>query len=130
MGEEDSIYLSTQDLLNHLSSTGGEHLNYVVLDDKVVLAKVNANGNRIKGHRKVADWALSKHALLSGRQKVYCSGELWYDRVKKCFIINNDSGTYEPSLERARVAVELINKIFDTKRFGSSFKVAEELHNE
>jgi hypothetical protein len=121
MGDMDTIYLNTRDLFSHLKSTKGEHLNYVVMDDKLVLARVNANGNAEEAHRKAADWALSKHALLSGRAEVYCSGELWYDKEQESFVIDNNSGTYMPSQEHVNVAAALANRIFKT----DAFKVAE-----
>lgn len=124
IGDADELVLNTQDLFAHLKSTKGAHLNYVLLDDKVVFAKVRANGDSDEGHKKAADWALSKHALLSNREEVYSSGELWYDDVEKCFMLNNDSGTYKPSLTRVALVAELVNIIFDTKRFGSEFRVA------
>ncbi len=117
LGQVDEINLHTQDLFNLLKFTDGERFNYVVLDNKVVLARVHANADCNEAHRKVADWALSKHALLAGRQGVYCSGELWYDKRISCFMLNNDSGTYEPSLKRVEVVVALANNIFDSQRF-------------
>jgi len=124
MGPVNNLNLNTQDLFDHLKSTNGGRLNYVVLDGKVVLSKVHANGTRNETHRKVADWALSKHALLAGREEVYCSGELWYDKDKKRFMINNDSGTYEPSSKRVKIAANLVNNIFNTQQFGNIFEVA------
>ncbi|MEX1012077.1 MAG: hypothetical protein WDZ27_00095 [Waddliaceae bacterium] len=117
MGRVDALNLHTQDLFNLLKSTNGERFNYALLDDKVVLARAQANTKSEETHRKVADWALSKHALLAGRQAVYCSGELWYDNTQNCFMFNNDSGTYEPGFERVEVVVKLANNIFSTQRF-------------
>lgn len=124
MGHMDTLYLNTQDLFNHLKSTQGERLNYVILEDKVVLARVNANINREEAHRRLADWALSKHALLAGREAVYCSGELWYDKAKQRFMANKDSGTYMPGENHIKVAVDLINRIFESNRYGNIFEVA------
>lgn len=123
MGSTDTLYLETQDLFNHLKSTNGERLNYVVLGDKVVLAKVKASEVQ-EGARKIADWALSKHALIAGRESVHCSGELWYDKEKGRFMVNKDSGTYMPDSARLKKAVDLINTIFETK-LGSAFAAAE-----
>lgn len=127
MGQQDTLYLNTQDLFSHLKSTRGERLNYVILENKVVFAKVNANANKehAKTHQKVADWAFSKHALLAGREEVYCSGELWYDQVQDRFMINGDSGTYMPSEDHVRVAAELANKIFKSDQYDNTFEVAE-----
>ncbi|MFI0435662.1 MAG: hypothetical protein ACH350_08075 [Parachlamydiaceae bacterium] len=124
MGRVDAIHLHTQDIFKHLKSTKGAHLNYVLLDDKIVLARVNANGDKKQIHRKGADWALSKHALLSGRKEVYCSGEIWYDETKKCFIMNDDSGTYQPTAKRVELAAELANRFFEAKKFQHVFQAA------
>lgn len=121
MGSTDTLYLDMNDLFNHLKSTNGEKLNYVVLGDKVVLAKVKANEVQ-EGARKLADWALSKHALIAGRKSVYCSGELWYEKSKDRFMANKDSGTYMPDDERLKIAVDLINGIFETKQAGNAFE--------
>ncbi|MFN4173941.1 MAG: hypothetical protein ACK4HV_02410, partial [Parachlamydiaceae bacterium] len=123
MGSIDTLYLDTNDLFNHLKSTDGEKLNYVILGDKVVLAKVKANEVQ-EGARKLADWALSKHALIAGRKAVYCSGELWYEKSKGRFMANKDSGTYMPDDERLKIAVDLINRIFETKQSGNAFEAA------
>lgn len=122
MGRVDVIHLHTQDIFKHLKSTKGARLNYVLLDNKVVLARVHANNNSKETHRKVADWALSKHALIANRQEVYCSGEMWYDEVKKRFMMNRDSGTYIPNQEQLKVTVELANKIFDAQKFDHLFE--------
>ncbi|MDR3625065.1 MAG: hypothetical protein P4L16_08020 [Chlamydiales bacterium] len=126
MGREDTIYLHTQDIFKHLKSTNGERLNYVLLDDKMVIARVNANGTASEKHRKVADWALSKHALLAGRQDVYCSGEMWYDKEKNRFMMNYDSGTYSPTIERVKEVANLANRIFDAAKFDNSFEAVAE----
>lgn len=120
MGHTDTLHLNTHDLFNHLKSTQEECLNYVLLEDKVVLAKVNANAQNEEVHRKLADWVLSKHALLAERKAVYCSGELWYDEAKQRFMVNTESGTYQPTEKHGIAAVELINTIF-----GNFFAVAE-----
>lgn len=120
MGRVDEIHLCAQGIFQHLKSTKGARLNYVLLDDKVVLARVQANGNAKEAHKKVADWALSKHALLSGRQDVYCSGEMWYDEATDRYMMNHDSGTYKPSPEHVKVAAQLANKFF-----GNSFEAVQ-----
>lgn len=122
MGRVDEIHLHTQDLFKHLKSTEGAHLNYVLLDDKIVLARVKANDESDETHRKISDWALSKHALLAGREEVYCSGEIWYDKAKNRFMMNHDSGTYKPSQERVEVVAELANEIFDAHNFDNIFE--------
>lgn len=121
MGREDTIYLHTQDIFKHLRSTAGERFNYVLLDDKIVIARIQANSNQTGKHRKIADWALSKHALLSNREDVYCSGEMWYDEEKKQFMMNDDSGTYKPTVDRVKKTADLINRLFDSEKFGHSF---------
>lgn len=127
MGREDIIYLHTQDIFKHLKSTNGNRLNYVLLDDKIVFAKVNANSAASRKHRKFADWALSKHALLAGRHDVYCSGEMWYDKDKNRFMMNHDSGTYVPTVERVKEVVKLANLIFDAEKFDNIFQAAVEI---
>lgn len=125
MGREDIIHLRTQDIFKHLKSTKGERLNYVLLDDKMVIAKVNPNGAASGTHRQIADWALSKHALLAGRQDVHCAGEVWYDSDTNRFMLNYDSGTYVPNRERVVVVATLANRIFDSTRLGSTFEVVQ-----
>lgn len=127
MGYADTLYLNTQDLFAHLKSTDGEHLNYVILEDKVIVARVKANGEAKDAHRKAADWALSKHALLAGRKDVLCSGEMWYDQNKQRFVLNSDSGTYTPSDEHVKVSVALANQIFATT-FGNAFEFVQTEH--
>lgn len=117
MGRRDTLFLDTRDLFNHLKSTNGERLNYVVIDNKVVLAKVHSNGDRKGTHRKLADWALSKHALLAKRSEVNCSGEMWYDQEQDCFMVNRDSGTYMPSESHLKAFATLANNIFKSNMF-------------
>ncbi|MCE5295198.1 MAG: hypothetical protein LLF94_11385 [Chlamydiales bacterium] len=124
MGRSDVIHLHTKDIFKHLESTKGVHLNYVVLDDKLVLARVVSTANSDEAYKNAADWALSKHALLAGRQKAYCSGELWYDAAEECYKINGDSGTYTPDSARVTLVVDLANKIFNTEGKKKTFKVA------
>lgn len=111
MGHADVAHLSTQGIFQHLKSMNGERLNYALLDNKLVVSKVHANGDGSAIHEKAADWALSKHALLANREEVYCSGEIWYDEAKDRFVMNDDSGTYLPSFERLQVVVNLANAI-------------------
>ena len=124
MGREDKIDLYTQDLFKHLQSTRGERLNYTLLDDKIILARVHANGDEATSHRKIADWALSKHALLANRQDVYCSGEIWHDQDKQCFMMNGDSGTYKPDFTHIEKTVALANEIFKTNSADNFFQIA------
>lgn len=125
MGNADVVHLSTLGIFQHLKSMQGERLNYVLLEDKLVVAKVHANGSNDGAHEKAADWALSKHALLAGREDVYCSGEIWYDEAKERFMMNGDSGTYTPSFERVQVVVTLANNIL-----GDAFEAVQEGHEE
>lgn len=124
MGKADTLHLNTQDLFEHLKSTNGERLNYVILEDKVILARVKVNGESNEAHLKAADWALSKHALLARRQGVLCSGEMWYDESDERFKMNSDSGTYKPTEDHVHVAVDLANEIFSTSS-GDAFEFAE-----
>ena len=125
MGRQDTMNLHTQDIFKHLMSTKGAHLNFVLLPDRMVIARVNANEGSDEAQRKGADWALSKHALLSGREEVFCAGEMWYDSVRNRFMMNADSGTYKPTQERVELTVRLANEILDTARFGIEFEAAE-----
>ncbi len=124
-GREDRLQVHTKDLFKHLKATKGARLNYALLDDKIVLAKVHVNEGIDERVRKTADWALSKHAILAGRKNVHCSGEMWYDSEKKCFVVNNDSGTYKPSFGRAQVVAELANNIFESAKYGYRFEAAD-----
>ncbi len=117
IGREEKLHLQPQDLFTHFRSTDGEHLNYVLLDDKIVLARVHANGKTDKKVKKTADWALCKHTLLSNRKKVYCAGEMWYDTSKNRFFLNNDSGSYIPNKERVEQLAQLANRIFQGQAF-------------
>lgn len=120
MGRVDTFYLNTQNLFQHLKSNNGERFNYVLLDDKVVLARIQVSKTD-EAHKKNADWALCKHALLSARQDVNCSGEVWYDPQEGTYMMNRDSGTYQPSPEHLNATVGLANYIF-----GLTFKTAHE----
>jgi hypothetical protein len=125
MGRADVVHLYAQDLFKHLMSIPQEaRLNYVVLDDKVVFAKVHSNDNTDGTYKKIADWALSKHALIADRKEVHCSGEIWYDANQKCFMMNDNSGTYSPDLERVQKVVNLANTIFRAEASNPIFKVA------
>jgi len=123
MGRSDNIFLNTEAILKHLKSTHGLRLNYVLLDGKMVITKVNANSNKKGAHFKAADWALSKHALLSGRRDVYCSGEMWYDETKGKFMMNSDSGTYKPTFERVQTFANLANTIFNAENLFQAVEV-------
>lgn len=126
MGRADVVNLYMQDLLKHLSSIPKEiRLNYAILDDKVVFAKVNSQTD--EAIKRAADWALSKHALIANRQDVYCAGEIWYDESQKCFLINDNSGTYNPSPDRVHHAAKLANEIFDSEADHPLFKVAPQI---
>lgn len=125
MGRADVIHLYAQDLLKYLRSAPKDsRLNYVLLDDKVVLAKVHSNSN--EAIKNAADWALSKHALIADRKEVHCAGEIWFDESQKCFVMNDNSGTYSPNLERVQKAAKLANEIFGAEKFNPLFKVASQ----
>jgi hypothetical protein len=119
MGRSDVIHLSTQGIFKHLKSTKGARLNYALMDNKLVIAKVKANEGDEGIHKKAADWALSKHALIANREEVYCSGEMWYDEAQNRFKMNGDSGTYTPNFERVKIVVNLANGLFDNQVFES-----------
>lgn len=113
MGSADSIYPPTQDLFKYLRSFKGERLNYVLLENKIVIAKVHPSGTNNKIYKRIADWALCKHALIAGREEIYCSGEMWYDEAKNRFVVNDDSGTYKPGPARVKLFAELANSFFN-----------------
>lgn len=115
MGRVDELELDADNLFRHLKTTKGERLNYVILDDKVALSRIQANGNSDEAHRRTADWALSKHALLANRQEVYCSGEIWYNEDQDRYLMNGDSGSYLPTPDHVEVAAKLANRFFGNK---------------
>lgn len=123
LGRVDAMDLHAQDIFSHLKSTDKRRLNYALLDDKIVLAKIKPNEKTGKFSKKTADWALSKHAILAGRKEVFCSGEIWYDRDKNCFVLNHESGTYTPSIDRAQLVADMANAVFNTSRSGIPFVV-------
>src|SRR5262249_29167971 len=112
MGRVDEVYLNTKDLFSHLKSIKEDRLNFAIEDEKVVFARVHPNANHGTAG-KTADWALSKHALIAGRKDVYVSGEVWYDEKAGYYMINDDSGTYEPEFARAEAAGRLVSEIFN-----------------
>lgn len=117
MGSSDDLLLNTQDLLTYLKSTDGAKINYAVLDGKVALSRVKANGDSEDALRQTADWAWSKHAVLAERKDVYVSGEIWYDNVKQKIMMNRDSGTYMPTDAHVIAGAALANEIFETTLF-------------
>lgn len=122
IGRHNEIDAQAQTIFEYIKAAPGEHFNYALVDNKIVLAKVYANSNSEGVQRRVADWALSKHALLANRQAVYCSGELWYDETANRVKMNQDSGTYVPTLERVGVAAELANRFFQDMQNGTQFE--------
>lgn len=126
MGRVDTIDVNTQDIFKYMETTPGGRFNYALLDEKIVISWVHANGTKNEKVRKTADWALSKHALLAGREDVYCSGEMWYDETQKCIVMNGDSGTYTPSPDRVDTVVGLANTFFEAESHGYKFAVAHE----
>ena len=113
MGRADRLVLTTDHLMRHLKSVKETKFNYVLLEDKIVIAKIEQG--KKEAHRQAADWALSKHALLSGRRPVHCSGELWYDESQEKFVVNDDSGTYQPDQQRGQEFAELANEFLERK---------------
>lgn len=65
------------------------------------------------------DWLLSKHVLTSGySDDVRFAGEMWKLPDGR-IVINNNSGTYMPSVESAINAAKYLNKVFDTVSFSA-----------
>lgn len=122
IGSQNSVKMKSLDFLRLLKSSGGARLNYTLLHDRIIIARVNVATTKNELHRKAADWALSKHALLANREDVYCSGELWYDQKSNQFFLDNNSGTYYPDAPRVKKTVELANEIFQTNCFAVSTK--------
>jgi len=110
--------LSAMELLDLLKSTEGARLNYTLFADRIVFGRVSLP-KADEGYKQAADWALSKHALLAGREEVLCAGELWYDQASDRFFINNDSGTYYPRPDDVKKMAQLANETFNTDRFAA-----------
>lgn len=113
--------LNTQELLDLLKSTEGARLNYTLFADRIVFGRVSLPKAE-EGYKQAADWALSKHALLAGREEVLCAGELWYDQASDQFFINDDSGTYFPKPDDVKKMAKLANETFKTDRFTAFVK--------
>lgn len=110
--------LNAKELLDLLKSTGGARLNYTLFADRIVFGRVSLPQAE-EGYKQAADWALSKHALLAGREEVLCAGEIWYDQASDLFLVNNDSGTYITRPDDVKKMVALANEMFKTDRFAA-----------
>lgn len=124
-GRFDQTTERVNDIFAILKATEGRRLNYVLMDDKIVFAHVHPNKDSGEISKKLADWTFAKHAILSGRKKALCSGEIWYDEGSNSIKMNNDSGTYEPEFDRVVIAADLANRIFDSNRFETAFVAVE-----
>lgn len=116
IGNQEADRMGSRDFLRLLKNTNGVRLNYVLLGDRVIIARVHVATTKVF-HKDMADWALSKHALLANREDVNSSGEFWYDRTTQKFYINNESGTYRPDEERLQKTVSLANEVFGVDCF-------------
>lgn len=122
MGRVDEIDLHIQDIFSYFKSTNGTRLNYVLLNDKLVLSKIHTKGEDSKGRKKEF---LREHDLIAGRQDVYCSGEMWYDKARDRFVMNGDSDTYTPCIERVLLTVKLANGFFQADQFDNVFEAEQ-----
>lgn len=79
--------------------------NFVLTDSHMIIGKLNAG-------YKWADWILSKHVLLSNYAKnVRYAGEMW-KTADGVIHINNDSGTYKPTLDDMGQALKFAQALF------------------
>lgn len=75
---------------------------------------------RIEVEKKAPDWVLSKHVLISAYDPdVRFAGEVWAERFiapdqseQLRFHLNNNSGTYHPSVEQLDGAVAYLQELF------------------
>lgn len=113
----------SQNMFLHLRSTNtNNRLNFVLLNDKIVVTEIRVNRHNLNGIKKAADEIFSKHAVLANSQDVFCSGEMWFDRDTQRFMINCDSGTYRPEFERTKLVVEMANVFFQNAPFPMRFE--------
>lgn len=131
MGYADVLDLDTKDLFEYLKGAG--RLNYVVQEDKIIVAKIDVDEGR-KGFfqklfRDLGNWIMSKHGLLAERKVVHCSGELWYEEEngEEHYFINGNSGTYLPDSERVEITANFVNSIFSTQYCKKPFVVTDRI---
>lgn len=119
IGRQDSVKMSSKDFLRMLRFSNGVRLNYALLNNKIIIGRVSV-ARKNEAHRKAADWALSKHALLANREEVCCAGEVWYDEKTDRFLLNNESGTYHPDRDSLEKTVGLAKEIFGCNAFAAA----------
>jgi len=103
------------DLFNFLktdSAQSNNKYNIVASDSGVMLSRVKNSLENPKFRHKMADWILSKHVLVSNYDKdVRFAGELWKDEDGVIWI-NNNSGTYQPNIEKLEAFQRYLHTIF------------------
>lgn len=107
-----------EDLLNELLSTNNPSIryNFIVADNSIIFAKI-PHLHHVTYH------LLCKHITLGNRSHdVRFAGELWKNG-KNLFQLNNNSGTYRPSLFLTRQTARLFNRLVPSIDFqGVSFE--------
>lgn len=96
--------MDVYDMLRTHSDKASNIYNLVITDDSIIVARISV-------WRKLVDWILSKHVLVSGyHPKVRYASEAWKD--EDGFIhVNMNSGTYQPTkLQQAR-AVAYVQEV-------------------
>lgn len=116
----------SKNILVHLRSTAtSKRLNFVLLNDKLIVTEIRVSRHRSNSIKRIFDEILSKHAVLANGQAVLCSGEIWWDRKTKQFKINCDSGTYRPNFERTQLVAEIANRYFQNAPLSAEFEAVE-----
>lgn len=116
IGKQTPECMGSHDFIRLIKSSNGARLNYTLLPDRIILTRVHVATTK-DIHRQAADWALSKHALISKRKKVCSAGEVWYDAKRGKIVFNKDSGTYRPDQSCAENTAFIANKKFNTDIF-------------
>lgn len=89
--------------------------NIVVTGSGISIARLeNRNGR----DRKIVNWLMAKHVLISGYNKdVRFAGEIWCCKLDGEFVIflNRNSGTYKPTEERLVAMTDYLSNVFGAK---------------
>ena len=85
--------------------------NFVLLNDRLVFA-------RVPNTRLSLQSLLCKHILLANRSNdVRFAGEMWRDQNDR-IVLNNKSGTYQPSTANVQQAVQLLQQLAPRLKIG------------